>query len=63
MMMKPVPVPAFEMLQTKFPLQFFVVVLDAPAQFCDSNQLAQRNQHGQMLTANFSLAPSLLHPF
>jgi hypothetical protein len=31
MMMKPTPIAPFEMSQTEFLLQFFVVALDAPA--------------------------------
>ena len=44
MMMKPAPVPALKMPQTKLMLQFFVVALDVPAQFGDSNQFAQRDR-------------------
>ena len=41
-MMKAAPVAAFEVSQAKFLLQFFVVALDAPAQFGDGNEFAQR---------------------
>jgi hypothetical protein len=36
-MMKPAPVPTLEMPQAKFLLQFFIVTLDAPAQFGMAN--------------------------
>jgi len=43
-MMKSAPVPTFEMAQAKFLFQFFVVALDAPAQFGDANQFAQNDR-------------------
>ena len=47
-MMKPAPVPAFEMSQAKFLLQFLVVALDTPAQFGDGNEFAKTDQFGQI---------------
>ena len=45
-MVKPAPVPAFEMPQAKFLFEFFVVALDAPAEFGNGNELAQSDRRG-----------------
>ena len=48
MMMKPAPVPAFEVSQAKFLLQFFVVALNAPAHFGNGNEFTQRDLRMQI---------------
>src|ERR1035437_3884828 len=63
MMVKPAPVPAFEVSQAKFLLQFFVVALDAPAQFCSGNQFAQSDRGGQIRQPVFGWFFFCLRPF